>query len=372
MSAAATFAFGAGLLATVNPCGFAMLPGFLSLYLGSADTAERPALARGAQGFRVGLALTGGFAGAFVIAGLILSIGLRWFVHVIPWVAVAIAAALVLVGIAMLLGRHVGLTAASRVRVDGRSVEGYCRVVLFGASYAVASLSCTLAVFLIVVGQAVAAADPIRLLAVFGAYAAGSATVLVALSLSVALAKAVVARAVRWLAPVVSRLAGALLAASGVYLVIYWLPTLRGESSSTPGVVTFTERLSATLETFLSAHIGLFVGVFAALLALGCILLLGSGNRRSREARAESVKVCVAQRPKSAGHTPASELVLGGRSVSGHRRYDVRGHRLPAREADVPELLAHAGAPKTIGEAQDALAGPRRASGRPHRGRNGG
>jgi hypothetical protein len=89
-------------------------------------------------------------------------------------------------------------------------------VVLFGASYAVASLSCTLAVFLIVVSQAVAATNPVRMLAVFGAYAAGSATVLVALSLSAALAKAAVARNVRWLAPLVSRLAGALLAASGV------------------------------------------------------------------------------------------------------------------------------------------------------------
>lgn len=28
MNATIAFAFGAGLLATVNPCGFAMLPGF--------------------------------------------------------------------------------------------------------------------------------------------------------------------------------------------------------------------------------------------------------------------------------------------------------------------------------------------------------
>jgi cytochrome c-type biogenesis protein len=311
VSAAATFAFGAGLLATVNPCGFAMLPGFLSLYLGSEDTGERSALARGAQGFRVGLALTGGFASVFVVAGLILSIGLRSFVHVIPWVAVVIAVALVLVGMAMVFGGHVGLTAASRVRVDGRSAEGCGRVVLFGASYAVASLSCTLAVFLIVVGQAVAAANPIRVLAVFGAYAAGSATVLVALSLSVALAKAAVARTVRWLAPVVSRLTGVLLTASGVYLVIYWLPTLNGDSSYTPGVVRFTERLSATLESFFAAHTGLFVGVFGALIVLGCILLLAARAHRWREASAgESVEVCFAERPESAEHLPASELVL--------------------------------------------------------------
>jgi cytochrome c-type biogenesis protein len=309
MSAAATFAFGAGLLATVNPCGFAMLPSFLSLYLGSEDITERSVLARCAQGFLIGLALTGGFASVFVVAGLILSLGLRSFVHVIPWVAVVIAVALVLVGVAMLLGRHVGLTAVSRVAVDGWSADSYGRVVLFGASYAVASLSCTLAVFLIVVSQAVAAVNPIRVLAVFGAYAAGSATVLVALSLSVALTKAVVIRALRRLAPIVSRLAGALLAASGVYLVVYWLPTLKGGSNSTPGVVRFTEHLSATLEAFSSAHTGLFVGVLGALTALGCLLLLAARACQRRETGAESLTDCCRDGPQAGGRTSASGFV---------------------------------------------------------------
>jgi len=301
MSAAPTFAFGARPLATVNPRGFAMLSSSLSPYLGSADTRERSALTRSAQGFRAGPSLTGGFAGVFVLAGLILSLGLCWFMHVIPWAAVVIALALVLVGIAMLLVRHVGLTAASRVRVDGRPAEGYGRVVLFGASYAVASLSCTLAVFLIVVSQALVAVDPIRVLAVFGAFAAGSATVLVALSLSVVLAKAAVARAVRWLAPLISRLAGALLTASGVYLVIYWLPTLKGGSASTPAVVRFTERFSTTLETFFAAHTGLFVGVLAALVALGCLLLPAARGRQDGDVIAEPAEVCCPDAPQTVG-----------------------------------------------------------------------
>ena len=31
------FAFGAGIVAAVNPCGFAMLPAYLSLYLGTEE-----------------------------------------------------------------------------------------------------------------------------------------------------------------------------------------------------------------------------------------------------------------------------------------------------------------------------------------------
>lgn len=301
MSAAATFAFGAGLLATVNPCGFAMLPSFLSLYLGSADKAERSVLARGAQGFRVGLALTAGFASVFVIAGLILSLGLRSFMDLIPWAAVAIAAALILLGVAMLCGHHVGLTAASRMRVGGKRPGGYGRVLLFGASYAVASLSCTIAIFLTVVSQAATAANPLRMLVVFGSYVAGTATVLVALSLSIALAKATVALAVRSWASVINRLAGALLSASGVYLVIYWLPTLESSpTGSTPGVVRFTEHMSSTLESFFSAHTALFVAVLGALTVLGTLLLLAANGRESDDAAQMRAEDCCAPMSTSA------------------------------------------------------------------------
>lgn len=32
------YAFGAGMVSTVNPCGFAMLPAYLSLYMGAKDS----------------------------------------------------------------------------------------------------------------------------------------------------------------------------------------------------------------------------------------------------------------------------------------------------------------------------------------------
>ncbi len=314
MSAAATFAFGAGLLATVNPCGFAMLPSFLSLYMGSSDSGERSLSVRGAQGFRIGLALTGGFASVFVVAGLIISAGLRSFVHVIPWVALVIAAGLVLLGLAMLLGAHVGLTPASRISVGERRADGYRRVALFGATYAFASLSCTLAVFLIVVSQAVAVANPARVLAVFAAYAAGSATVLVALSVSVALAKVAVARAVRWLAPLVNRLAGALLVASGVYLVLYWVPALKSGTSSSPSAVRFTERISSSLQTFFSAHVGVFVGVLGALGLAGATLLTLTRRPGDPTLDVDAADDCCAPASSLEGQLEArGELAFGGR-----------------------------------------------------------
>jgi len=60
VSTAVSFAFAAGLLATVNPCGFTMLPSFLTFYLGAheQDGASRSLLARVREGLTVGAVLS--------------------------------------------------------------------------------------------------------------------------------------------------------------------------------------------------------------------------------------------------------------------------------------------------------------------------
>jgi cytochrome c biogenesis protein CcdA len=164
-------AFTAGLIATVNPCGFAMLPAFLSFYRGASD----PDRVHGAHGTRgrlghglaVGLAVSAGFAGVFIIAALLAAAGLSVLVRVVPWAAAGIGLVLLGLGGWLLAGRHLGLTVPNRLHPDaGRS---YRRIVAFGGAYALASLSCTLAVLLALVGQALATASPLRLVTVLAA-----------------------------------------------------------------------------------------------------------------------------------------------------------------------------------------------------------
>jgi len=116
MNGLLTFAFGAGMLSTVNPCGFALLPPFLAYYLGldkaSAGTAaDAPGLARRAvNGLGAGALVSLGFAGVFTLTGLLVAIGLRSIIGAVPWVAVIIGVLLAVLGIAMVAGRHIGLT----------------------------------------------------------------------------------------------------------------------------------------------------------------------------------------------------------------------------------------------------------------------
>lgn len=260
------FAYGAGLVATVNPCGFAMLPAFLGFYIGGDPEAETLSpYERAAQGVRVGAAVSAGFGAVFTIVGLAVTAGLRQLLSVVPWVAEVLGAAFTIMGFALIGGRHIGLAAAQRLQIDTHQ-RSYPRMVAFGAAYAVASLSCTLAVLLSVIAQALATDNPAHLVAVFAAYTAGAATLLMALALSVAFAKQTLMAKVRGILPIATRLGGGVLAFSGLYLIVYWLPSLVGSDAPNP-LAAPVEAASSTISAWLSSNTGLAAFVGAALVA---------------------------------------------------------------------------------------------------------
>ncbi len=249
MTGLLALAFGAGLLAPVNPCGFGLLPAVLTATTASPTDGSEGLLPRLTGGLRAGLALTVGFTGTFTAIGLMLTVGVRSVITAVPWIAAAIGAVLVLVGIAMLLGWHPTVRFTTN-QPDTRQATSIRGLVIFGAGYAVASVSCTLAVLLAVIAQA-AATDWIGVLAVFTAYAAGSALLLVTLSLFAALAATGLTRSLRAIAPYASRIAGALLALSGGYLLYYWVPPLLGGGRPADGGLA---ALSGDVATWISAN----------------------------------------------------------------------------------------------------------------------
>lgn len=286
MTSSLVFAFGAGLLAPVNPCGFAMLPAFLGWYAGAPEPGESSG-SRGiseslAQGLGVGAAVSVGFAGVYVLAGLLVSAGLRRLMDYVPWAAVVIGTVLVGIGLAMLAGRHVGLRVAGLRPGQGRSPR---RMVLFGISYATASLSCSLAILLAVVGRALATDSPLTTVGVLLAYGAGSATLVTALAVSAAVAKGTLASVVRQTLPIASRLGGALLVLSGAYLVAYWLPVVTG-SRLRSGVTDVPGDPSARLTTFVDANRGWFALIGLALLAVAVPVLMGHRRNAADTTRA--------------------------------------------------------------------------------------
>ena len=221
------YAFGAGMVSAVNPCGFAMLPVYLSLYLG-ADDEQFDNRSLGFRLFRaigVALVVTAGFGLLFGSIGLLVSIGGSFLMGVVPWVSVIVGFGLILLGILLLLGRHLSFSffmeLGSRIG-DPRtiSIKGFF---LFGMAFGATSLSCTLPIFLVVVGGALASGDVLVGMLQFLWYILGTGSVLLILTAGMALVKGgVVIGAVRKLMPYVNKISAVLLILAGGYIIYYW------------------------------------------------------------------------------------------------------------------------------------------------------
>lgn len=215
------FAFTAGMVATVNPCGFAMVPAYVSMFLTDGETeAPKAAVMRG---LRVGGWVTAGFLAAFSVVGVITAVASQRLLAVIPWAAILIGAGLVGLGVAVLSGVHLSVRSVNlRFSKDG-SVRS---MVLFGVAYGIASVSCTLPVFLAVASQALAAPSVLGGVSVLTAYGLGMGAVLIALAVALAASNDLFVRRLRRVMPHMERIGGWLLVASGLYLMYYWAVSL--------------------------------------------------------------------------------------------------------------------------------------------------
>ena len=221
------FAFGAGMVSTVNPCGFAMLPAYLGLYIGSYEKggARVSPLQSLGRALLVGGVVTGGIVVLFGIMGIVIGGGARSIAGVFPWIGLGIGVLLVLAGAWLLSGGKLYTAlagqAAARIGNPGQvSVRGYF---LFGISYGTASLSCTLPIFLAVVGTRLASGGAASAAGQFVVYALGMGTVIMALTLGMALFKSAVVSALRRVLPYVQPASALLMVVAGAYIVFYWL-----------------------------------------------------------------------------------------------------------------------------------------------------
>src|SRR3546814_13667307 len=96
-------AFVSGMLATVNPCGFAMLPAYLGFFLGQ-EGGDRDVRASVSRSLGVGLSVSAGFLLVFSIVGLAIYHLSASFDRWPPWATMIIGVGLVVLGIAMVRG----------------------------------------------------------------------------------------------------------------------------------------------------------------------------------------------------------------------------------------------------------------------------
>lgn len=242
------FSFTAGVFAFFNPCGFALLPAYVSYHLAGAEERESPGRVRGRElgrtllrGLGLGTAVGGGFLTVFTALGVIVSLLSGALGPFLPWVSAGIGAGLFVLGVLLFLGRApLGGRLSGLERMAARLApqpplpnpphpqarghrQGLAFHYLYGVSYALASTSCTLPIFLIVASSALASGLFGGLIQ-FGAYTLGMTLMMMGLSVLTALSREVlqhllgpVMRFVRWAGIVGVMAAGAYLVYSNLF-----------------------------------------------------------------------------------------------------------------------------------------------------------
>jgi cytochrome c biogenesis protein CcdA len=272
------YALGAGMLATVNPCGFAMLPGYLTMVIATNQDTTR--LARLGRALAASALMTAGFVAVFGIFGL-LSLPLRGVLQqYLPVVTVLVGVVMVVLGVLLLAGRQLTLLLPKPAR--GAPSTRIVSMAGYGVAFAVASLSCTIGPFLAATGIALRGGDTLSGLATFVAYALGMGLVVAVLAVAAALASTAVATGIRRLLPHIPRIGGVLLLVTGAYVGYYGyheLQLFHGDGQPGDPIVDAAAEIQSTLVGWLDA-IGPvpMVTVLAVLVGAGVLL----ARRRTR------------------------------------------------------------------------------------------
>ncbi|OBI49741.1 hypothetical protein A5707_16095 [Mycobacterium kyorinense] len=216
-TAALGFALAAGLVAALNPCGFAFLPGYLGLVIaGSQETSRSAALARAGLAT---VAMSAGFLTVFGVFGLAISPVIASAEKYLPFGTVVIGVLLIGIAIWLLAGKDISVVlpklagGAPTARLG--SMYGY------GLGYAVASLSCTIAPFLAVISTTFKQGSILSGVLAFVAYAAGMTITVGVAALTVALAGSSATAAFRRVLPYVNRIVGVIVLLTGLYVAYY-------------------------------------------------------------------------------------------------------------------------------------------------------
>jgi cytochrome c biogenesis protein CcdA len=221
----AAFALLLGAVAAFNPCGFALLPAYIAVIVtGAAEgSVTRLQSLRYALGF--GLAMTLGFVGVFTAFGLLfvgVSAALQGTVlPYVPYLTGLLGAALVILGVVMVV---TGELRGPGLRITGQAPRAtFASQCLYGATFALVSLSCTIGPFFAVVTTALAAKNPLGAVAPFLVYAIGMGTAVLLVSLAAALVGEGAGRALRGRTQLIMRIGGVVMILAGLAALAYAL-----------------------------------------------------------------------------------------------------------------------------------------------------
>lgn len=281
-------AFALGMVALINPCGFALLPAYLGFFLGlDAEDDDQSRLVALNRAQVVGLTMSVGFLAVFALLGLVFA-GIGNTIQANPWITAIIGSGLVLLGIAMVFGFQPLVKIPKLEKGTGSRSLG--SMFLFGVSYAVASLSCTIGLFLGAVGTSSSGARFGERFGGLVSYGLGMGLLASVLTLAVAFGKRGIVARFRQMLPHINRISAVLLIVVGIYVVLYgiWATQILNDPRNVTGwidsIVTNAESFQASLTNWVDQRTTIlgvtFLAVNGGLILAGLVARASSGRPR--------------------------------------------------------------------------------------------
>lgn len=208
-----------GMVAAINPCGFILLPTYLMYFLGMQGQMPGSQRATIRRALVVSAALSSGFMSVFIVAGLISYHFTTWINQNAKYATVVIAVGLITLGVAMLMGFKLPI-ATPRIDAGGRTT-GLGSMFVFGIAYAVASIGCTIGLFLATLFST-RRDGVVAGVANVAAYGLGMALLVTALTVALAVANTGLLRVLRGGMRHVQTIAAVFVILSGLYLLYYF------------------------------------------------------------------------------------------------------------------------------------------------------
>lgn len=274
----------AGAVAAFNPCGFALLPAYLGLLVVQEGTVGSGRAATMRRAVRFAGGMTVGFVAVFGLVGAVLTPLALSFERYLPIVTMVMGVVLVGTGGWLLAGRELAIPGLAG-HGSAPTAASWWSQIGYGASFALASLSCTIAPFLAVTAGSLRAGGAGGVAVTFVAYAIGMGIVVLILALAVAAARTSMVRVMRRAGATITRGSGALLVLAGAYVAWYgWfeIRVLSGSTTSDPVIAAGISVQSAITRGLIGLGTGGLLAVAAAVAVLVVVAVLFRSIRSRR------------------------------------------------------------------------------------------
>lgn len=215
-------ALGAGAASFFSPCSVGLLPSYVAYFVGTRSSGEegRSVAQSTLHGARFGGFATLGFLAVFTACGLAFGyLGSQIVSGYIVAIALAIGVAILVLGALYLTPRSPSLA----IPLRAPELKGPGSILVFGAAYALASLGCTLPLFLSFVLGSLLTGGLVDGVLVFLVYALGMGAVMVAVSALLGAGREQAVARIRNLVPKVKKASGVVMVIAGGYIVYYYV-----------------------------------------------------------------------------------------------------------------------------------------------------